>query len=120
MWTAGDNTSHTIQIIYTCRWRKGIYSTQLAMDGMYFDFIILWQYFYTLVSTNYIDFVVSTITGNNQWTICISLDFHFRGLSEPRNPRKLEPTINNDFTEIKVVFFKNIDALKVYYISIVS
>ena len=26
-----------------------------------------------------------------QWENCISLDFYFRGLSEPRNPRKLEP-----------------------------
>jgi len=49
-----------------------------------------------MVSTKCIDqwvfeFVVSNITGNNQWENCISLDFSFRGLSEPQNPRKLEP-----------------------------
>jgi len=101
MWTPGDNTSHAFQIIYTCRWRKGIYSTQLAMDGRYFDFILLWKYFYSLlpvfvVSTKCIgpwvlEFVVSNTTGNNQWEICISLDFNFRCLSESRSPRKLEP-----------------------------
>jgi len=48
------------------------------------------------VDTNYcgidpwvLEFVVSNITGNNQWKNCISLDFNFRGLSDPRNPRKL-------------------------------
>jgi hypothetical protein len=48
-----------------------------------------------MVSTKFIDpwvleFVVSNVTGNSQWEICIVLDF-FCGLSEPRNPRKLEP-----------------------------
>jgi hypothetical protein len=59
------------------------------------------MYFYSLapifvVSTKYIDpwdleFMVSTITGNNQWENCILLDFYFRGLSGPQNQRKLEP-----------------------------
>jgi hypothetical protein len=49
-----------------------------------------------MVSTKCIDpwvleFVVSNTTGNNQWENCISLDFEFCGLKEPRNPRKLEP-----------------------------
>jgi hypothetical protein len=35
-----------------------------------------------------LEFVVSNTTGNNLWENCISLDFNFRGLSEPRNPRK--------------------------------
>jgi len=58
------------------------------------------MYFYSLaptfvVSTKFIDpwvleFVVSNITGNNQWENYISLDFYFRGLSGPRNQRKLE------------------------------
>jgi hypothetical protein len=48
-----------------------------------------------VVSTNCIDpwvleFVLSNITGNNQWENCISLDFYFHGLSGPRNQRKLE------------------------------
>jgi hypothetical protein len=34
------------------------------------------------------DFVVSNSTANNQWDKCISLDFNFCGLSEPRNPKK--------------------------------
>jgi hypothetical protein len=33
----------------------------------------------------------SNITGNNQRRNCISLDFNFRGLSEPQNLQKLEP-----------------------------
>jgi len=37
-----------------------------------------------------LEFVVSNITGNNQWENCISLDFNFRFLSRPRNQRKLE------------------------------
>jgi hypothetical protein len=46
-----------------------------------------------MVSIKYIDpwileFVVSNITGNNQWDNYISFDFNIRGLSEPR---KLEP-----------------------------
>jgi hypothetical protein len=45
-----------------------------------------------------LEFVVSNTTGINQWDNCISLDFNFRDLSEPQNPRKLERTINNDFT----------------------
>jgi len=59
------------------------------------------KYFYSLtpifvVSTKCIDprvleFVVSNTTGNNQWENCISLDFYFRSLWEPQNPRKLEP-----------------------------
>ena len=32
-----------------------------------------------------------TTTDNNWWKNCISSDFYFCGLSEPRNPRKLEP-----------------------------
>jgi len=49
-----------------------------------------------VVSTKCIDpwvfeFVVSNTTGNNQWENCISLDFNFRGLSEPRNSPTLEP-----------------------------
>jgi len=48
-----------------------------------------------VVSTKCIDpwvleFVVSNTTGNNQCENCISLVFKFRGLSEPRNPRRLE------------------------------
>ena len=38
-----------------------------------------------------LEFVVSNTTGNNEWENCISLDFDIRGLSEPRNPRKIEP-----------------------------
>ena len=63
--------------------------------------VILWKYFYLLatifmVFTKCIDllvleFVVSNITGNYKWENCISLDFNFRGLSELRNPLKLEP-----------------------------
>jgi hypothetical protein len=59
------------------------------------------MYFYLLapifvVFTKYIDpwdleFMVSTITGNNQWENCISLEFNFRALIAPRNQRKLEP-----------------------------
>ena len=33
-----------------------------------------------------LDFMVSNITCHNQWGNCISLDFNFRGLCEPRNP----------------------------------
>jgi len=41
-----------------------------------------------LVSTKCIDpwvlkFVVSNTTDNSQWENCISMDFNFRGLSEP-------------------------------------
>ena len=36
-------------------------------------------------------FGVSNTTSNNQWENCISLDFNFCGLSEPRKPSKLEP-----------------------------
>ena len=60
---------------------------------------ILWKYFYSLspifvLSTKCIDpwileFVISNTTGNNQWESCILLDFNFRSLSEPRNPRKI-------------------------------
>jgi len=44
-----------------------------------------------VVSTKCIDpwvfeFVVSNITGNNQWENCISFDFSFRSLIEPQNP----------------------------------
>jgi len=35
--------------------------------------------------------VVLNSTDNNQWENCILLDFNFRGLSEPKNPRKLDP-----------------------------
>jgi hypothetical protein len=50
----------------------------------------------TMVSTKCIDpwvleFMISNITGNNQWENCISLDFYIRGLNGPRNQRKLEP-----------------------------
>ena len=38
-----------------------------------------------------LEFMVLNITGNSQWENCISLDFYFHGLSEPRNPQKLEP-----------------------------
>jgi len=38
-----------------------------------------------------LEFVISNTTGNSQWVNCISLDFNFRSLSEPQNPRKLEP-----------------------------
>ena len=31
----------------------------------------------------------SLIIGNNQWETCISLDFNFHSLSEPRNSRKI-------------------------------
>ena len=48
---------------------------------------LLWKYIYSLAPI----FVVSNITGNTQWEICISLDFDFHGLSEPRYPWKLEP-----------------------------
>jgi len=49
-----------------------------------------------VVSAKFIDkrvleFVVSNTTGNTQWGNCISLDFNFTSLSEPRNQRKLEP-----------------------------
>jgi len=65
-----------------------------------FTLPILWKYFYSLapifmVSTKCIDpwvleFMVSNTTCTNQWESCISLDFYFRCLSEPRNPWKLE------------------------------
>ena len=46
-----------------------------------------------------LEFVVSNITATNRRGNCISVDFNFRGLSEPRNSRKLEPHhFNNDFT----------------------
>ena len=38
-----------------------------------------------------LEFVVSHTTVNNQWENCNSFDFSFCGLSEPQNPRKLEP-----------------------------
>jgi hypothetical protein len=49
-----------------------------------------------VISTKYIDpevleFMISNTTGNNQWDKKKMLNFNFRGLSEPRNPRKLEP-----------------------------
>jgi len=49
-----------------------------------------------VVSTKCIDpwvleFVVSNITCKNQWENCILLDVSFRSLSEPWNPRQLEP-----------------------------
>ena len=37
-----------------------------------------------------LEFVISNITGNNRWENCISLDFNFCGLSEPRNPQKFK------------------------------
>ena len=40
-----------------------------------------------------LEIVVSNTTGSGQWGNCISLDFNFRGLSEPRNSRKLERLI---------------------------
>ena len=42
------------------------------------------------VGTNCRSFVISNITGNNKWENCNSLDFNIRGLSDQRNPRKLE------------------------------
>jgi len=43
-------------------------------------------------STKCIDpWVVSNTAGNSQWENCISQDFNFRSLGEPRNLRKLEP-----------------------------
>ena len=53
---------------------------------------IHWHHFF-VVSTKSIDpwvlkLAVSNITGNSQWENCISLDFNFRSLSEPRNSRK--------------------------------
>jgi len=64
-------------------------------------FLILWKYFYSqapifVASTKCIDplvleWVISNTTGYNQWEDYISLDFNFHGLSEPRNPQKLEP-----------------------------
>ena len=43
-----------------------------------------------MVSTKCIDpgaleFVVSNITGNDQWGNCIGMNCYFRGLSGPRN-----------------------------------
>jgi hypothetical protein len=38
-----------------------------------------------------LEIVVSNITSNNQWENCILLDLNFCGLSEQRNPQKLEP-----------------------------
>jgi hypothetical protein len=38
-----------------------------------------------------LEFVVSNTTDINKWENCISLDLNVCGLSEPRNPRKLEP-----------------------------
>ena len=59
------------------------------------------KYFYSLtpivvVSTKcshpwVLAFLVSNTTGSNKWINCISLDFNLCSLSEPRNPRKLEP-----------------------------
>ena len=59
------------------------------------------KYFYSLtsifvVSTKCIypcvlDFVVFNTTCNSQLENCALLDFNFLSLSEPRNPRKLEP-----------------------------
>jgi len=45
-----------------------------------------------VVFTKCIDpYVLEYVVSNSQWEYCISLDFSFRGLSEPRNPGKLEP-----------------------------
>ena len=44
-----------------------------------------------------LEFAVSNTTGKNQLGNCISLYFYFRGLSEPRNPQKLKPYIDNEF-----------------------
>ena len=62
---------------------------------------LLWKYIYSLapnfrgfcesIDPWLLEFVVSNTTGINQWDNCISLDFNFRDLSEPQNPRKLEP-----------------------------
>jgi len=43
--------------------------------------------FYKFIDTWVLEFVVSSITGNNQWDNCISLHFYFHGL----NQGKLEP-----------------------------
>ena len=70
------------------------------IDPFVLEFVVSTKYIDPLVlefvvSTKYIDplvleFVVSNITDNSQWGNCISLDFYFRGLTEPRKPRKLE------------------------------
>jgi hypothetical protein len=62
---------------------------------------ILWKCFYSLapifvvfykcIDPWVLEFVVSNTTDNNQWENCILFDFNFRGLSEQRNPQKLEP-----------------------------
>jgi hypothetical protein len=51
-----------------------------------------------------LEFVVSNITGNTQWENCILLDFSFRGLSEPLNPRR-------KYAKEKVRGYKHIHAL---------
>ena len=52
---------------------------------MYFYLLlpILWFLRNALIQEMLLEFVVSNTTGNNQWDNCISLDFNFRGLSEP-------------------------------------
>ena len=82
-----------------------MYAFILFMNLLYC--IVCLQVIYTMkvflfVDTNYHGFckmhwsmgswiVVSNSTDNNQWENCITLDFNFRKLSEPRNPRKQEP-----------------------------
>lgn len=46
----------------------------------------------------------TTLTGNNEWEIWISLDFNFRAVSEPRDLLKLNPTINKDVTVYSINF----------------
>ena len=46
--------------------------------------------FYKCIDPWLLEFVVSNTKGNNQLKNCSSLDFNFRGLSQPLNPRKLE------------------------------
>ena len=85
----GDEISILLGFFFYCR-----------IKTCFKDKSIKWKYLYLLVlifvvSTKCIDpwvleFMVSNTTGNNQWENCISLDFNFHGLSEPRNPWKLK------------------------------
>ena len=54
--------------------------------------IIRWHQFSWFIQSAWVlEFMVSNTTCNNQWENCNPLDFGFCGLSEPWNPRKLEP-----------------------------
>ena len=76
--------------------------TQINVVSSSYNFHILWKYFYSMApkfvfstkcSDPYVlEFVLSNITSNNQWENCILLDYKLQeGLSEPLNPRKLDP-----------------------------